>query len=82
MRFKIDLSTAIIFIAYPFRFIARIVIWSLQMDQTRNDSLSLEVILSLLISIKAGFIAATLYFFVLEMEPVKIILDSLSFQKY
>lgn len=76
MRFKVDLSAAVIFIAYPFSFLARIVIWSFEIDGKKDD---LDVLLELLISVKAGFIAATLYYFVLEMEPVRIILDSLSF---
>jgi hypothetical protein len=40
------------------------------------------VILEVLISLKAGVIAATLYYFVLEMAPVKIILESISFEQY
>jgi hypothetical protein len=50
-------------------------------DRSSNET-SLLNILNLLINFKAAVISGILYFFVMEMQPVRIILRSLTFEEY
>ena len=74
IRFHLDPSAYLILGSYSFSFIARLVIYTLEIQQEENQSATLEKVLQLLISIKAGIVAATLYYFVMEMGPIRTII--------
>ena len=79
MRWKLDYSSYIILFAYTFSFVARLVICALTLEAS---SIAYDMLINILISVKAAFISGTLYYFVLEMIPVKIIIKSTSFEEY
>ena len=79
MRWKLDYSSYVILFAYTFSFVARLVIWALTLETSTK---TYDMLLSILISVKAAFVSGTLYYFVLEMMPVKIIIKSTSFEEY
>jgi hypothetical protein len=79
MRWKLDYSSYVILFAYTFSFVARLVIWALTLETSTK---TYDMLLSIMISVKAAFVSGTLYYFVLEMMPVKIIIKSTSFEEY
>lgn len=81
MRFKLDASAFVIIGCYTFSFVLRLIIWSLVMMEVSQKE-DLQFVLELLISCKAGVVSATLYYFVLEMVPIKVIIECKSFECY
>lgn len=82
---RLDPSAIFTLAVYTFSFLLRLVLWALIIKATHDSSPSeshLLNILNLLINFKAAVIAGILYFFVMEMQPVRIILRSLTFEEY
>ena len=82
---KLDTSAIFTLVIYTFSFYMRLVLWVLIMVETYDDSPSQGIyynMLNLFINFKAALISGILYFFVMEMQPVRIILRSLTFEEY
>jgi hypothetical protein len=68
MKGRLDTSGFVTLGIFTFSFIARLVIWAMMSYEQETNTL--QIVMDIMISIKAGVISAALYFFVLEMQPV------------